>query len=185
MKIQTLNTTPPPEKRTAYSNLPDVSAMELVADRLDLAKNCRQKFTLEELDWKRHQRALCVGTTNTENAIALFYISDNGLYAWARIDHLYIELAECMNRFYNVSIVIGMTYWITQSNRGEGYYKLQELSTASDIRTRYIQLHTPPVDKSKLITNTKEGDDDANGAPLALHPIDDLRQVKSFDELGL
>ena len=91
MKIHTLNTAQ--EKNTMnkfFEDLPDESAVTLIADRLDLAKNNNQPFTLEQFDFQRHQRGLCVGLTEGNTAIALFYVFENGLYTWAYRAHIHV-----------------------------------------------------------------------------------------------
>lgn len=187
MKIHTLDTTTPkndPEK--VFADLPDEAAVVLIVDRSVLAKTCGQPFTLEKLNWKRHQRALCIGFTEGADAIALFYVSDRGLYAWIRVDHVYVMDESPCNSLVSLPLKTGMAYWFEPSNRGEGYVIAKEHGTAADIRKRYRELHQPPEPKKNTVSSKKnKSDDDSNGAPPVLHPDDGFTPLTSLDDWGL
>ena len=170
-----------------FSCLPDEASFTLISGRAAFAKKCGQAFKLEMFDWKKHQRAFCVGFTEGENAIALFYVSDAGLYAWVRIDHIHITRGTPSANFTSSSIENGMAYWFTPSARGDKYYKAEVIGSYSDIGKRYRELHQPPESKTNSPTNKKikAADDDGNGAPPAHRPQDDFMLLTSFDEFGL
>jgi hypothetical protein len=190
MKIHTLNTTPSTTAVTHFANLPDEAAVTLIADRSELAKVCSQPFMLNVFDWKKHQRGLCIGLTEGADAIGLFYIADNGLYAWMRIDRIYIPRTEPATRLDALSLTLGTTYWFTPSHRGDGYLKAESLGVSTGIRNRYELLHRPPVKivvpaSGKKRKSTDDDDDDGSGTPPVLHPQDGFTPLMSLDDLGL
>ena len=187
MKIHTLDTTKPKISGSNYSGLPDESSFTLISGQAAFAMKCGQAFNLEIFDWKRHQRALCVGFTEGVDAIALFYISNAGLYAWIRIDHIHITPGTTSMNFTSSSIENGIVYWFTPSARGDRYFKAEVIGSYSDIGKRYRELHQPSESKTNSPSNKKNNstDDDGNGAPLSHHPQDDFTLLTSFDEFGL
>ena len=173
---------------THFANLPDEAAVTLIADRSELAKACGQPFLLNTLDWKEHQRGLCIGLTEGNDAIVLFYISDNGRYAWMRIDHIYVPRTEPSTKLDALPLTLGTTYWFTPSHRGDGYLKAEPYGISTDIRSRYELLHRPPVQTAVTTPNKKRkstDDDDGNGTPPVLHLQDGFTPLMSFDDLGL
>ena len=186
MTIHTLDTTKPKISNSPFAGLPDEASIVLASELAERAKKCGQAFKLEAFDWKKHQRVFCVGFNEGEEAIAVFYVSDTGVYAWVRLDHLYIQPDAHSTGYTSALIENGMNYWITPSNRGAGYYKAQVLGPSSDIGRRYCQLHQAPESKPRSPSNRKtKTDEDGNGAPPAYHPQDDFTPLNSLDELGL
>ena len=187
MRIHTLDTTQPKISMITFPGLPDEASFMLVSERAALAKKCGQPFTLELFDWRKHQRAFCVGFTESENSIALFYISDTGLYTWICINNIYIVPEIPSNKCTSLPIEKGITYWFTPSIRGDTYYKAKVLGSYSDIGKRYHELHQPPESKTSdtLKRRNKKTDDDENGAPPVHHLQDDFSLLTSFDDFGL
>ncbi len=188
MKIHTLDTTTQKNDFPKFiADLPDEAAVILVMDRSTLAKTCGQPFTLQKLNWQAHQRALCIGLTEGNDAIALFYVSDTGLYAWSRIDHIYVIPLPDRHQWVSDSLKTGVTYWFSPSALGDGHHKAQSLGASSSILSRYRVLHQPPEPQKSPVSSKKQkpSDDDGNGAPPVLHPDDGFSPFVSLDDLGL
>jgi len=185
MKIFTLNTSTD-EIPTAkfFVNLPNESAVELIVRCLDLAKNNNQPFTLEKFNWIRHQRGLCIGLTEgNDSAIALFYISDFGLYAWAYRTHIHVVTDRPSIGWISPALKIETLYWFSPSNHGPEHAKAQEMGSESDIKCRYKSLHprTAPLPPTKRKTANSEED----GTNPVLHPQGNFELLSSLDDFGL
>ncbi|EKD98649.1 MAG: hypothetical protein ACD_23C00326G0005 [uncultured bacterium] len=188
MKIHTLDiTTQKNDSPRFFADLPDEPAVTLVMDRSNLAKTCGQPFNLQKLNWQAHQRALCIGLTEGKDAIALFYVSDTGLYAWSRIDRIYVIPLPDRHQWVSDSLKIGVTYWFSPSEMGSGHHKAQSLGGSSSILSRYKVLHQPPEHQKSPVSSKKKktNDDDGDGVPPVLHPDDGFSPFMSLDDLGL
>jgi hypothetical protein len=188
MKIHTLDTTTQKNDSPKFiADLPDEAAVTLVIDRSDLAKTCGQPFNLQKLNWQAHQRALCIGLTEGKDAIALFYVSDTGLYAWSRIDRIYVIPLPDRHQWVSATLKTGVTYWFSPSTIGNGHYKAQSLGSSSSILSRYKVLHQPPEPQKSPVSSKKKktNDDDGDSAPPVLHPGDGFSPFMSLDDLGL
>lgn len=162
-----------------FEGLPDESAVTLVANCLDLAKTNNHPFRLEPFNYYYHQRALCIGLTEGENAIALFYV-DLGLYAWVRRSQIHVIPKNPRICFLCPAIEVGTAYWFSPSDHGNGHYKALDMGNNTELRRTYISLHPPRIDKvnKKRKTSTQEDD----GTSPTLHPIDPF---SSIDDIGL
>ncbi len=170
MKIHTLNTTPQVKTMTQFfENLPDEAAVVLVADRLDLAKNNHQPFTLEKFNWRRHQRGLCVGYTDGDEGIALFYIHESGLYAWSLRGLIHVVPQNPAICLISPPLAYGTSYWFSPSDIGEGHYKASILSTKSEIQRNYMARHPLQAPVATKKRKSKEVEED--GTTPVLHPI--------------
>ncbi len=187
MNIHTLNTSSD-EKPTAklFENLPNESAVELIVMNLDIAKNNNQTFTLENFNRIKHQRGLCVGLTEGDDLeIALFYISDFGLYAWDYTAHIHVVTEMPSSNWITPPLQIGTTYWFGPSNQGSEHAKALAMGTETDIKRRYKSLHprTAPAPQPAIKRQTANSEDD--GASPVLHPQRDFELLTSLDDFGL
>lgn len=176
---------PPSAQTIKYEGLPDEAATNLVADLHERAKVSCQPFQLEKLDRSRHPRGLCVGITRSSTPIAVFYVTENGVYAWAPTANLHVTSATVSQYLVSQPVQVGMIYWFRASESGHDHAKAEKVGTAGPLKAHYLAVHRP---KPKPISKKIKSSDDETGESPVLRPATDesgFAPLKSLDELGL
>lgn len=183
MTIQTLDIHQSIKKHLRFVGLPNEAACELVSRCEDTAKKCGQPFLVEKLSLEKHRRALCIGLTNGEDGIALFYISESGQYAWLQRDRIYIPPPDGSTRWTSMPTTLGCLYLLFASQSGKDHVKAYCFGPVSELRMRYESLHTPPPCAAP--SKRKQRDDEDGGTSPVLHPQPGFTLPTSLSELGL
>lgn len=168
-----------------YISMPDEATVNLVADLYERARVCGQPFKIEQLDRYRHPRGLCVGISTGENAIAIFYASELGQYAWEYISRIHVAQPANAKLWVALPLELGMLYWFRASNASPNALRAEAVGTVGPLKERYLALHRPlPKKPSKKST----ADDDSGDLLPTLRPhLDEseFQALKSLEDLGL
>ena len=170
----------------SYVGLPDESAVLHVAELHDIAQACGQPFQLESFDRLRHPRGYCLGISKGSTPIAIFYVAESGIYAWALTSCLHVASLTAAQRWLPQPLKVGMNYWFRASDFGDGHAKAEPVGPAGPLKTHYWASHTPPPN-NPVIKKSKAKDDEAGDSP-ALRPQlenSEFMPIKSLGELGL
>lgn len=169
----------------SYAGLPDEAATNRIAQLHERAQACGQAFQLENFDRLRHPRGLCVGLTTSSEAIAVFYTSESGVYAWGRSSYFHVTPLTITGHWLPLPLTVGMHYWFRASNLGVDHAKAEPVGIVGPLKTHYFAIHTPP---NKPATKKTKAHDDESGDSPALRPAGDesgFQPLKSLDKLGL
>lgn len=167
----------------SYRDLPDESAADLVADLNERATAAGQPFRLAPLDPVCHPRGLCIGLSDSAQAIAVFYISNVGDYAWCPVSGVHVMPLK-PGTWVAPPLEVGMHYWFRAASPLSAHIRAEAVGMVGPLKTDYLARHTPPPAKPKTKANTKTGDDD--GSAPALRPdASGFTPLKSLDDLGL
>lgn len=166
----------------SYRDLPDESATDLVADLHERATVAGQPFRLTPLDPACHPRGLCVGLSDSAQAIAVFYLSAAGDYGWCLLARLHVE-PPTAHTWVAPPVKLGMHYWFRASGHGPEHVRAEAVGEVGPLKTDYLARHNVPPAKPK--SKSKTGDDD--GTAPALRPRDEsgFTPLKSLGDLGL
>lgn len=165
-----------------YRGLPDEAAVTCVAELHERATTSGQAFRLMPVNHARHSRGLCIGISDSPQAIAVFYLSTVGDYGWCLLERLHV-MPPTARTWVTPPIEVGMLYWFRASGHGRGHVQAEAVGTVGPLKTDYFARHMRPPGKPQPKTKT---DDDGN-AP-ALRPAPDaaaFTPLKSLDDLGL
>ena len=172
-----------------YAGLPNEAAFNRVAELHERAKACNQPFTLEALHRYQHQRGLCVALTDVgSDSIAVFYISDAGLYAWTRRNQIHVTAPANSRHWAEFPLQLGMQYFFRAATSRYEHINAEPWGMAGQLKNRYIELHTPPLETLSSKKRKKSSDDESDGSPPALRPSNDghnFTPLDSLEALGL
>ncbi len=170
-----------------YIGMPDEAATNLVADLDERAHGCGQPFLLEHLNRYRHPRGLCIGITTTENAIAVFYVSELGHYAWEYVERIHVAQPAHAKQWVSLPIELGMLYWFRASNADPNNVRAEAVGAVGPLKDRYIALHRH-LPKKPAAKKGKGSKDDSGELPPALRPQSaesEFQPLTSLEDLGL
>lgn len=171
--------------------LPDEEAYELVAQLQERAKASSQAFNLVTLNWSKHPRGLCIGKSETENPICVFYITEYGDYAWAEESRLSVvpDLSHTRH-FIQRPVEVGMHYWFQKGSDllSSGHVKAVPVGPVGPLANAYKERHAVVAKRVEDKHKKKKSTDSMSfihPPPEVLQDDADFQPLKSLDELGL
>ena len=173
--------------QASYGKLPNEAAYNLIAELHERAIHSHRPFNIKQLSLAEDSSGFCLGITHGQEAIAVFYVSEYGQYAWCFVDSIHVVQPAQARHMTPLPLEIGEHYWFRKSQSRPDAICAMSVGPIGPLRTHYVASHTPVPKTASKKAKFKDGDSDA-GLPPALRPKDNEQvfvPLKSLDELGL